>query len=135
MKRKRKNMKNIRDFFRDNGIFIFVLLLIIVFNFVFPKYFIKSGSMEPELKTGAIVWINPYDRKPDINDIAAYKKGENITVHRVIDKNKNGYTFKGDANAIADANTISQDEVKGTILFKINFLAPLIRKIFHINNI
>ena len=43
--------------------------------------------MEPDLKTGAIVWLNPH-KEPMVNDVAAYSEGKNIVIHRVIEKKK-----------------------------------------------
>lgn len=64
-----------------------IFILLVGFNLLCPKYFIKSGSMEPDLKTGAIVWLNPH-KEPMVNDVAAYSEGKNIVIHRVIEKKK-----------------------------------------------
>lgn len=111
--------------------FLIVLLLILFINAHFPKYYIQTGSMEPTLRVGAVVVIDP-NKDPDISDIAAYESGGNVIVHRVVGKTDDGYIFKGDANSIQDASIITEDEMKGTVIFKINFIAPIVKKIMHL---
>ena len=103
------------------------MLLILFINAHFPKYYIQTGSMEPTLHVGAVVLINP-DKEPNVLDIAAYESSGNIVVHRVVAETDEGYIFKGDANAIEDASVISEDQIKGTVILKINFIAPIVRQ-------
>ena len=59
---------------------------------------IMSGSMEPVLRTGGIVFTDTKERRPEIGDIVAYQVGETRVTHRVIRKEHKGYVTKGDAN-------------------------------------
>ena len=89
---------------------------------------VQSGSMEPSIKTGAVIFIKPSD---------SYKIGETImfgedtktkvpTTHRIVaDEVRNGvfyYTTKGDANEDPDPQQIAQSEVIGKVLFSIPYL-------------
>lgn len=111
--------------------FLIVLLLILFINTHFPKYYIQTGSMEPTLQVGAVVLIDP-DKDPNISDIAAYESGGNIVVHRVVAETDEGYIFKGDANAIKDASVITEDQIRGTVILKINFIAPIVRRVLQL---
>ena len=89
---------------------------------------VQSGSMEPSIKTGALVVIKPS---------LAYSVGEVImfgedtkakvpTTHRIVaDEVRGGvfyYTTKGDANEDPDTQTVAQSEVVGRVLFSIPYL-------------
>lgn len=111
--------------------FLIVLLLILFINTHFPKYYIQTGSMEPTLQVGAVVMIDP-DKDPNISDIAAYESGGNIVVHRVVAETNEGYIFKGDANAIKDASVITEDQIRGTVILKINIIAPIVRRVLQL---
>ena len=123
--------KTIRKFLKENGVFLIVLLLILFINAHFPKYYIQTGSMEPTLHVGAVVMIDK-NKAPDVSDIAAYESGGNIVVHRVVAETDEGYIFKGDANAIEDASVITEDQIKGTVILKINFIAPIVRQVLQL---
>ncbi|HEY4527381.1 MAG TPA: signal peptidase I [Candidatus Paceibacterota bacterium] len=83
---------------------------------------VKSGSMEPTIKTGSVVIIKPE---------SSYKVGEVITfgedsktrvptTHRIVAvQTQNGqtmYTTKGDANEDADTQVTPASEVIGKVL-------------------
>ena len=52
---------------------------------------IMSGSMEPVLRTGGIVFTDTKERRPEIGDIVTYQVGETRVTHRVIRKEHKGY--------------------------------------------
>ena len=87
--------------------------------------------MEPTLHVGAVVMIDK-NKIPDVSDIAAYESGGNIVVHRVVAETDEGYIFKGDANAIEDASVITEDQIRGTVILKINFIAPIVRQVLQL---
>lgn len=89
---------------------------------------VQSGSMEPYIKTGSIVVIQP---QPN------YKKGDIITTskpadpkvsvtHRIVEvKSKDkkiSYVTKGDANKTADTEERLPGQVLGKVLFSIPYL-------------
>ena len=45
---------------KNNGIFLFLLAAIILMNIRFDFFYIKTGSMEPELPVGSVVMVDPY---------------------------------------------------------------------------
>ena len=78
---------------------------------------IMSGSMEPVLRTGGIVFTDTKERRPEIGDIVTYQVGENRVTHRVIRKERKGYVTKGDANNKEDPTVVTADQKIGKVIF------------------
>ena len=70
---------------------------------------IMSGSMEPVLRTGGIVFTDTKERRPEI--------GETRVTHRVIRKEHKGYVTKGDANNREDPTVVTADQIIGKVIF------------------
>ena len=88
---------------------------------------IETGSMTPKINIGDAVMINKLCDKESLKkgDIIAYENDEHtIIVHRIYKVNKdNTYITKGDYNNSADVKYVSNDQVKGKVMFKIPFIA------------
>ncbi len=90
---------------------------------------VKSGSMEPAIKTGSIVVIKPqttaYGAQYRVGDIITFgpdNAREIPTTHRVeeVIKDSTGeftYRTKGDANEEADPGMVLESEVIGQVVF------------------
>lgn len=92
-------------------------ILVIPRFFGYTPYVILSGSMEPQIPTGSLTYINTKDKTPEINDIVGYQLNEDVTViHRVIaaDPDTGSYITKGDANQSADTALVEQNQILGT---------------------
>lgn len=98
-------------------IYLFLLMYLIIF---IPKLFgynplvVISGSMEPTLKVGGLL----YYEKIDINDfkekdILVYELKDHIISHRVVEHLDNGFITKGDANNSYDSSIVSDNQVLG----------------------
>src|SRR3989338_8466885 len=89
---------------------------------------VQSGSMEPAIKTGALVVIKPSDeyRVDDVIMFGEDTKTKVPTTHRIVaDEVRSGvfyYTTKGDANEDPDPQQVPQSEVIGKVLFSIPYL-------------
>lgn len=115
-------------------LFLLVILgIFVVFSFVpFPgnyKIFtVQSGSMEPTIHTGSLIFVRP---------VADYKTGDIITkrttdpkvtvTHRIaeINQGENGnvsYKTKGDANNAEDMETTLKKDIVGKALFSLSYL-------------
>jgi len=93
---------------------------------------VQSGSMEPAIKTGALVVIKPLSRYL-IGDVIMFgpdTKTQVPTTHRIVgDEVKSGvfyYTTKGDANEDPDTQPVAQSAVIGKVLFSIPYLGYLL---------
>ncbi|MEG2250337.1 MAG: signal peptidase I [Bacilli bacterium] len=104
-----------------NILFRIVYILVIIYLLIFvPSIFghkplvVVSGSMEPNLKVGSIL----YYHKEDLNnfntaDILVYKTKDHIISHRIVSQSEIGFMTKGDANNVADSNEIFNQQVLG----------------------
>ena len=117
-------------FFITGVLVIGALLLVTLFKTPgnYQVKIVKSGSMEPAVKTGSIVVIKP-SAEYKVGEIITFGKDnrKNIpTSHRIqairMLQGKMLYTTKGDANNSADAKETSQNEIIGKVIFKLPYL-------------
>ena len=125
-------MKKVIAFVKGNLVFLILLASILYGNQRFDRYLIRTGSMEPELQTGAIVAADSR-RAPEKGEIGVYFSNGNAVIHRVIDITEDGYWFQGDANPEPDAVCIMKKDVKGTVVFRLNASAPILRGVFRLS--
>ena len=83
---------------------------------------VMSGSMEPVLKTGGIVFTDTQRKTPKVGDIITYWLGETKITHRVIRKEQQGYITKGDANNMEDPSPVAKTQIIGKVIFAVPFL-------------
>lgn len=114
------------------------MAVILVFIFAgllfFPRlagvspYIVMSGSMEPMIQTGSMVYIAQMSDKEDPvvkGDIMAYMAGDGMpVVHRVYSTD-GGYVMKGDANDVPDAGIVDYSQFIGEYRFSIPKLGYL----------
>lgn len=115
-------------------VIIFVFLAISArFSFFGIKLLVvKSGSMEPTIKTGSMV-IDKSEDNYQIGEIVTYKGRENpqeTTTHRIINEEIQNeikfFTTQGDANNAPDSEKVVQDRILGKVIFKIPYLGYLV---------
>ena len=88
---------------------------------------VVSGSMEPEIHTGSLVFIDMKKTEAEVGDIIAFEKGSIFVTHRIEKITEEGYITKGDANKTADMGVVTDDAVIGTALFSIPYVGYFIR--------
>ncbi len=114
------------------GILLVVILLLIFSVFPITGNFkilmVQSGSMEPTIQTGSVVFVKPA-KDYKINDIITFgqaTKTKAPTTHRIVDIRVQAsepiYTTKGDANNGPDQKEITKKEIIGKVLFHIPYL-------------
>lgn len=110
---------------------VFAVLLVGVRLFGLQVYTVLSGSMEPNYKTGSLIYVkNIESSELEVGDVITFKLSENTTAtHRIIEivsdeENSNDVSFKtkGDANNTPDASLVEADSVIGTPIFTIPYL-------------
>lgn len=101
-------------------LFVIALLLPITIPklFGYQIYSVVSGSMEPEIPVGSVVYVKeaePLNLVP--GDIIAFTSGDTVIIHRVVENNKlDGIiTTKGDANEIEDFGELRYSDVLGRV--------------------
>lgn len=107
--------------------------LIIVYGLVtllpmligFTPYVVLSASMEPEIMTGALCYIDKRDKDVHVGDIVAFTTGKNnetMIVHRINKDNGDGtFVTKGDNNQSVDILNVSKEQIVGTCKFSIPY--------------
>ncbi len=117
------------------GIFVIGSLLILT---VFPipglemdARVVQSGSMEPSIKTGSIIFIKPADEYRLGDIITFHKHGEEIPItHRIVEVNDAGsetsFVTKGDANRTVDMDEVRENDIIGSMRFQIPLIGHAI---------
>ena len=109
-----------------NIFFTAIILTAIIFGVSlligFRPYIVLSGSMEPSIQTGSLVFV---DTKSDfeevaIGDVIAYKAGtDTLVTHRVIGRESGLLETKGDNNEISDGFTTSKENFVGMTMLNV----------------
>lgn len=89
---------------------------------------VKSGSMEPAIKTGAIVLIRPADSYV-VGDVVTFGKDTKTqipTTHRIVRTEGEGrqmvFITKGDANNAEDPIATKPSDIRGKVVFSVPYL-------------
>ena len=98
----------------------------------FRTFTVMSGSMEPELPVGSLIYVRPVDYSTlNVGDVISYVANDEKTVvtHRIVsievDKNDSDvwrFKTKGDTNSTADAGLVHYKNVLGTPMFVVPFI-------------
>lgn len=94
-------------------------------------FVVKSGSMEPEIQTGSVIFtksINP--AQVEVGDTITYSDSEKFVTHEVIEKNSSDnkleFRTKGIANEEPDPQPVSGESIAGKKLVSIPFLGYIV---------
>lgn len=88
-------------------------------------YTVLSGSMEPEYRTGSVIYVRQADTDTlEAGDVITFRlSGSTIATHRIIEvieeDGRRLFRTKGDANDVEDASPVSESNVIGTPVFTI----------------
>ena len=106
-------------------------MVVLPYFFKIKPYVVLSGSMEPTVPTGSMLWINTNDRYVEVGDIAAYElpDGGAYVTHRIVGTKEGNYVFKGDANDTEDLNTVDEEQILGEYVFHIPKLGMVLNRI------
>ena len=98
---------------------LYILVLIYLLTFI-PSFWghkplvVISGSMEPTLKVGSLLYY--HDKNLDDfeqGDILVYKSKNHIISHRVVENLDGGFITKGDGNKTNDSIIVNDEQVLG----------------------
>lgn len=92
----------------------------------FDQFAVLSGSMEPNIHVGAIVYDKEVETESlEVDDVITYQlSGNTMVTHRIvaIDAEAGTVTTKGDANETEDGSPVSFENIVGKYAFNIPFL-------------
>lgn len=114
---------------------VYAIVIIFAFLAVSSKFSIgglkllvvKSGSMEPAIKTGSMV-VGKSASDYNIGEVITFKntgKPTETTTHRIYDKECQNdvctFTTKGDANDAPDFETVIADRIEGKVMLAVPY--------------
>jgi len=114
-----------------------LLFLVLPAVFASSLAVVYSGSMAPEMPTGALAMMEPVDPADiEVGDIIAFDPtwdDSDVTIsHRVIevvDGETLSFRTKGDANEDPDFDIVPADSVIGRVTFKVSNLGYLLARV------
>ena len=84
----------------------------------YESYSVVSGSMEPEIPVGSIIYVKPVEPvEVAAGEVIAFQSGDSVVTHRVITNQQveGQFTTKGDANAAEDVNAVPYGALLGRV--------------------
>ena len=83
-------------------------------------YMVLSGSMEPEISTGSLVYIKDTKETYEPGDVVAFHTSDLLVVHRIYAYGEDGtFITKGDANEHPDGRSLDPSDILGECIFTI----------------
>lgn len=126
-----KRISKIISWFLTGILLVSVILLVLPRLFGVELYSVLSGSMKPSYCVGDLIYTAPVDAEEiKEGDVISFRMGTDHTVvtHRVIgmDREKEEFYTKGDANSLQDGNPVSYGDIIGVVSYKIPKLGYLL---------
>ena len=100
-------------------------VFVILFCIGIQPYVVESGSMQPDIPTGSLCFINKKAKYEDMKfgDIIAFKINSNaFATHRIVSITNEGFETKGDANNVIDNIITTKDNYIGQNIFSIPYV-------------
>ncbi len=94
----------------------------------YQTYCIVSASMEPEIPIGSLILVAPTDAADlENSQIIAYYRNGAVICHRVVenDRYRGLLTTKGDANELADFESVEYTQVIGKVVWHVSRMGAL----------
>ena len=104
----------------------FVLLIMSLIGI--KPYITISGSMEPNIMTGSICFVNTKEKYDNIkvDDVIAFKTNNMLITHRVLNVSPDGIQTKGDNNEEPDNIITDKTNFVGKTLFSIPLIGYIV---------
>ncbi len=137
MDRKKKRKSPVAVLCSALGTVLLILLVALCLPLTLPRvmgydiYTVISGSMEPSIPTGSLVYIEGAQPEDiEAGDVIAFygaRDSAAVITHRVVENNTlmGQFVTKGDANEKADVNPVSYEEFIGKLALSIPYLGRL----------
>ena len=99
-----------------------IIATAVCFALGIKPYVVLSGSMEPNIHTGSVCFVNSkasYD-EVEVGDVIAFKTTTGVMVtHRVIEETAEGFVTQGDANDVPDGIITTRSNFGGETIFSV----------------
>lgn len=91
----------------------------------FAGFVVGSGSMEPAVDGGSLVYVQDTGEY-EPGDVITFRVDEQVVTHRVVDETPRGYVTKGDANDAPDEWRVTDEQVVGELVFAVPLYGTLL---------
>ena len=91
----------------------------------FGSFVVLSGSMEPVIQTGSLVYVHESGDYEE-GDIITFTVGEETVTHRIVGESPEGFVTKGETQS-ADSWRIEPRQIHGEYLWSIPLYGYLLR--------
>ncbi|MBO4888165.1 MAG: signal peptidase I [Firmicutes bacterium] len=117
------------------GVAILLFTIVISLPLALPRflgydvYNVVSGSMQPAIPIGSVIYVQPYDPvKIKTDDVIAFYVENTVIVHRVMEnKHLEGvFITKGDANPVEDLSDVPYHDVIGKVVFHVPYVGDFL---------
>lgn len=105
---------------------VIIAALLMMFVHIRPAV-IVSGSMEPVIHTGSMVFIDSDYADVSENDIIAFETGGVLVTHRVVGITDEGYVTKGDANESEDPGLLPESALRGRVIMWVPWIGYAVK--------
>lgn len=91
---------------------------------------VVSGSMEPAIPKGSMVFVDTHKKEPKTGAVMTYRKNSGMIVtHRVYRIEEDGSVLmKGDANNVPDPCTVADSDLIGTVTGTVPLLGTVLER-------
>lgn len=126
-------MKRITSILIDIIFYSFLAILVaglILFALGIKPYITMSGSMEPEIHTGSVCFVDTKATYTEIQvgEVIAFEASTGgLVTHRVIAITNEGMETKGDSNDVTDGVSTTPANFRGKTLFSIPYVGYVIK--------
>lgn len=122
-------MRNLRATLSHILVLMFLAPLVLQIVFIafpgFGSFVVLSGSMEPVIQTGSLIYVQDTDDYEE-GDIITFTEGDETVTHRIIGNTPEGFVTKGETQSV-DSWRIEQRQIHGEYLGSIPLYGYLLR--------
>ena len=109
-----------------SAVLLIILLILVLFFVRYRPFIVLSGSMEPSVHTGSVVFADRLNKSPVKNDIITVRVGDSYVTHRFCRMEDGRVITKGDANKTEDHLSVTKEKIVGVISFTIPCIGYLL---------
>ncbi len=97
-------------------------------------YVVLSGSMEPTIPAGSVLYCRTGQNRQKVGDIITYRLsrdtgGELLVTHRIVEIRDGAYVTKGDSNDNPDLAPVTKDQIIGSYQYHIPLVGYVLARL------
>lgn len=103
-------------------------LVALLMVFGIRPYAVRTGSMEPAIRVGSLVFVNSRARLEElrVGDVITFRVGQMVVTHRVARVDETGVVTRGDANNTDDGGKVTAETLIGRKVFHLPWAGNLL---------